>query len=54
MLPLNTLKLSLHFTGEKHKSLENPVITIGLASGSGSSRGWAHIGIIRALSEIWI
>ncbi|WP_455199265.1 patatin-like phospholipase family protein [Kaarinaea lacus] len=27
---------------------------IGLALGSGSSRGWSHIGIIRALSEIGI
>ncbi|NOR24740.1 MAG: hypothetical protein GQ542_10180 [Desulforhopalus sp.] len=26
----------------------------GLALGSGSSRGWAHIGIIQALSEIGI
>ena len=26
--------------------------TIGLALGSGSSRGWAHIGIIKALSEL--
>ncbi len=29
-------------------------LSIGLALGSGSSRGWAHIGIIRALSEIGI
>ena len=28
--------------------------TIGLALGSGSSRGWAHIGIIQALSEIGV
>jgi NTE family protein len=28
--------------------------TIGLALESGSSRGWAHIGIIQALSEIGI
>jgi NTE family protein len=27
---------------------------IGLALGSGSSRGWAHIGVIRALSEVGI
>ena len=27
---------------------------IGLALGSGSSRGWAHIGVIKALSEIGI
>ena len=26
--------------------------TIGLALGSGSSRGWAHIGIIKALSDL--
>lgn len=29
-------------------------LSIGLALGSGSSRGWSHIGIIRALSEIGI
>ncbi len=28
--------------------------TIGLALGSGSSRGWAHIGIIKALAELGI
>jgi NTE family protein len=28
--------------------------TIGLALGSGSSRGWSHIGILRALAEIGI
>mgnify|MGYP001822093360 CR=1 FL=1 len=28
--------------------------TIGLALGSGSSRGWSHIGIIRALADIGI
>jgi len=27
---------------------------IGLALGSGSARGWAHIGVIRALSEAGI
>lgn len=27
---------------------------IGLALGSGSSRGWAHIGVIRALSELGV
>jgi len=32
----------------------NNSIKVGLALGSGSSRGWAHIGIIRALSEIGI
>jgi NTE family protein len=25
---------------------------IGLALGSGASRGWAHIGVIKALSEL--
>jgi NTE family protein len=29
-------------------------VSIGLALGSGSSRGWAHIGILRALAEIGI
>ncbi len=29
-------------------------VTIGLALGSGSSRGWAHLGIIRALAELGI
>ncbi|MEN8180324.1 MAG: patatin-like phospholipase RssA [Pseudomonadota bacterium] len=29
-------------------------IRIGLALGSGSARGWAHIGVIRALSEMGI
>jgi len=33
---------------------KNPSLRIGLALGSGSSRGWSHIGIIRALSEIGI
>ena len=27
---------------------------IGLALGSGSSRGWAHIGIIKALADLGI
>lgn len=29
-------------------------LTIGLALGSGSSRGWSHIGIIKALAELGI
>jgi NTE family protein len=29
-------------------------VRIGLALGSGSSRGWAHIGVIKALAEIGI
>jgi len=29
-----------------------PAPRIGLALGSGSSRGWAHIGVIKALSEL--
>ena len=32
----------------------NTELNIGLALGSGSSRGWAHIGIINALSELGI
>jgi len=33
-----------------HKQKSAP--RIGLALGSGSSRGWAHIGVIKALSEV--
>ena len=33
-----------------HKQKSAP--RIGLALGSGSSRGWAHIGVIKALSEL--
>jgi NTE family protein len=33
---------------------EVPRPTIGLALGSGSARGWAHIGVIRALEEAGI
>jgi NTE family protein len=32
----------------------NSKLKIGLALGSGSSRGWSHIGIIRSLSELGI
>ncbi|MCW9023560.1 MAG: patatin-like phospholipase family protein [Gammaproteobacteria bacterium] len=32
----------------------NKNLNIGLALGSGSSRGWAHIGIIKALTEMGI
>ena len=32
-------------------SYSRPKIKIGLALGSGSARGWAHIGVIRALAE---
>jgi NTE family protein len=32
----------------------NNTTQIGLALGSGSARGWAHIGVIRALAEIGI
>lgn len=35
-----------------HASL--PDVRIGIALGSGSSRGWSHIGILRALAEIGI
>lgn len=31
-----------------------PGMKIGLALGSGSSRGWAHIGVIRALAELGV
>jgi NTE family protein len=27
---------------------------IGIALGSGSSRGWAHIGVLRALAELGV
>lgn len=37
------------------KSLSlTPDYNIGLALGSGSSRGWAHIGVIRALTELGV
>ena len=32
----------------------NAKLSIGLALGSGSSRGWSHIGIIKALAELGI
>ncbi|MCG6938235.1 MAG: patatin-like phospholipase family protein, partial [Gammaproteobacteria bacterium] len=32
----------------------NTGLKTGLALGSGSSRGWAHIGIIKALAELGI
>lgn len=35
-------------------SMQNPPKKIGLALGSGSARGWAHIGVIRALAEAGI
>lgn len=31
--------------------VQHPGIKIGLALGSGSSRGWAHIGVLRALAD---
>jgi len=33
---------------------EEPAPTIGLALGSGSARGWSHIGVLRALVELGI
>ncbi len=36
------------------ESTEHPRLNIGLALGSGSARGWAHIGVIRALAELGI
>ncbi len=32
----------------------HPVLNIGLALGSGASRGWSHVGVIRALSDLGI
>lgn len=53
MVPRKQTEASL-FTGEKMNLSQKPAMTIGLALGSGSARGWAHIGIIRALSELGI
>ena len=39
---------------EQSQKTEDANIRIGLALGSGSARGWAHIGVIRALSEMGI
>jgi NTE family protein len=43
-------------TGSKRqfKQRDNGKICIGLALGSGSARGWAHIGVIQALAEMGI
>lgn len=52
---------SAHDTGTATRSLaphgdpmHTPMPRIGLALGGGSARGWAHIGVIRALEEIGI
>ena len=37
-----------------HKKQNAPAPKIGLALGSGSARGWAHIGVIKALTEAGI
>jgi len=37
-----------------HKNKHAPARKIGLALGSGSARGWAHIGVINALTEAGI
>ena len=37
-----------------HKKQNAPTPKIGLALGSGSARGWAHIGVIKALTEAGI
>lgn len=37
-----------------HKNKSAPPRKIGLALGSGSARGWAHIGVIKALTEAGI
>jgi NTE family protein len=45
------------FASSPHASQDGPVVTrprIGLALGSGSARGWAHIGVIDALIEAGI
>ena len=34
--------------------MKRPDVSIGLALGSGSARGWSHIGILRSLAEIGI
>ncbi len=35
--------------------MSNPVdARIGIALGSGSARGWAHIGVLRALTDMGI
>ena len=39
---------------EQSQKTEDANIRIGLALGSGSARGWAHIGVIRALSKMGI
>ena len=39
---------------QQSQKTEGANIRIGLALGSGSARGWAHIGVIRALSEMGI
>ena len=39
---------------EQLQTTEGVKTRIGLALGSGSARGWAHIGVIRALSEIGV
>ncbi|MBW1936098.1 MAG: patatin-like phospholipase family protein, partial [Deltaproteobacteria bacterium] len=37
-----------------HKNNRVPPGKLGLALGSGSARGWAHIGVIKALAEAGI
>jgi len=35
--------------------MSNPVVVrIGIALGSGSARGWAHIGVLRALADMGV
>ena len=41
-------------TGMAHKNKHAPPGKIGLALGSGSARGWAHIGVIKAITEAGI
>ena len=39
---------------KKYQTSDGADIRIGLALGSGSARGWAHIGVIQALEEMGI
>lgn len=41
----------MHYTGGMTRKTEP---TVGLALGSGSARGWTHIGVIRALEEMGV
>ncbi len=55
--PYNGIKMNSQ-EGKKQKpkpSMSNPVdARIGIALGSGSARGWAHIGVLRALADMGV